>query len=378
MVEPAGVEKAASAMTQSIGRANPLRQQAPSDHIAPCAAPARFRALVVVLAIALVVAVVVGVSIGSVTVPVATVWRAVLGHLGFAERVVPVQNEIVWQLRFPRVLLAAVAGAGLAVSGVVIQAVVRNPLGDPYLLGIVPGASVGAILVIVIGSSVVGGLSLSVAAFLGAVAGFVLTLSLSRQGNQWPATRLILSGVAVGYLFTSAIFFLETLANPNELQEALFWTLGSVASAHWSSLAIPTIVFAAATVWLLTQASKLNAMAMGTDVASSLGIDVGRFQLVLVFCVALMTGTIVAVVGGIGFIGLVIPHIARLLVGADHRRVLIVSVLAGAVFLIIADLLARVALRPVELPIGVLTAAAGAPFLLWLLHVRGRAEVAQR
>ncbi|MGH3753555.1 MAG: FecCD family ABC transporter permease [Pseudonocardiaceae bacterium] len=273
-------------------------------------------------------------------------------------------------MRTPRGLLAFVVGAGLAVAGTVIQAVVRNPLGDPYLLGIVPGASAGAMLVIVFGSGAAAGLSLGSAAFIGAMIAFVATFALSRQGGRWPPTRLILAGVAVGYLLSSVTFYLQSLATPNQLAGALFWTLGSVSSARWSQLALPSVVVVAATVWLLLQGRRLNALVTGEETAASLGINVTRFQFVLMTLTSLVTGVIVAVAGGIGFVGLMVPHLVRLLVDADHRRVLIASALLGSVFLLAADIAARTIRAPVELPIGVVTAAVGAPFFLWLMRTQ--------
>lgn len=330
--------------------------------------------LVTVLGLASVAAVTVNVSVGVVGIPVAQVWRIVGEHLGvLAPGVVdPIADQIVWTVRLPRSLLAVVVGAGLAVAGVVIQAVVRNPLGDPYLIGIVPGAGLGAVSVIVIGSGAVAGLSLSAAAFLGAMLAFAATFVLGRHQGQWPPGRLVLAGVAVGYLVSSFTYFLQTIATPNQVQRVLFWSLGGIGGAQWQDLGIPTVVILLGTVWLLLSGRRLNALVSGTDVAASLGIAVGRFQLTLMAFAALVTGCIVAVAGGIGFVGLIVPHIARLLVGAEHRRVLVASVLLGAVFLPLADLAARTVRQPTELPIGVVTAAVGAPFFLWLLHSSGR------
>lgn len=316
------------------------------------------------------------VSVGSVRIPVATVWQVVAAHLGLSDGPAagfdPVADQIVWTVRVPRTLLSVLVGAGLGVAGAVIQTVVRNPLGDPYLIGIVPGAGLGAVVVIVAGPAVVGGLSLSAAAFIGALLAFAVVFVLGRQQGQWPPTRLVLAGVAVGYLVSSITYFLQTTAAPNEVQRVLFWTLGSVANARWGDLGAPAVVIALGTVWLILNGRRLNTLLNGTDLASSLGIATGRFQLQLMALAALVTGSIVAVAGGIGFIGLVVPHIARLLVGADHRRLLVAAVLIGAVVLPLADIAARLLRAPAELPIGIVTAAIGAPFFLWLLHSTGR------
>jgi iron complex transport system permease protein len=167
------------------------------------------------------------VSLGAVTVPVEVVWATVANHLGIPGAVIdPVSDQIVWTVRVPRALLGALVGAGLAVSGVVIQAVVRNPLGDPYLIGIMPGASLGAVIVIVLGASTLGGIGLSGAAFAGAMLAFGVVFLLGRQNGQWPPARLVLAGVAVGYLISSFTFFLQTIATPNQVQRVLFWSLG--------------------------------------------------------------------------------------------------------------------------------------------------------
>lgn len=338
-------------------------------HGPPFAPRGRLVVLVAGLSVAVVVVALLGISVGSVGVPVATVWQVVGHHLGLPVTPPdPVLDQIVWTVRVPRVLLGIVVGAGLAVGGAVIQTVVRNPLGDPYLIGIVPGAGLGAVVVIVLGSAAVGGLGLSAAAFLGAWAAFGVTFLLGRRHGAWPPVRLVLAGVAVGYLVSSATYYLQTVAAPNQVQRVLFWTLGSLSGAAWEQLALPVMVIALGTGWLLLNGRRLNALAAGTDLAASLGIDVGRMQLQLMALSALVTGCIVAVAGGIGFAGLIVPHLARLLVGAEHRRMLLTSVLVGAVFLPLADIVARTVRAPAELPIGVVTAAVGAPFFLWLLR----------
>ncbi len=337
------------------------------------ARPHRFGVLTTALLVGIGAVLTLSISVGSVPIPPATVWSVVADHLvGRTPAVDPAVDQIVWTVRLPRTLLAVLVGAGLAVAGTVIQAVVRNPLGDPYLIGIVPGAGLGAVLVIVFGSVAVGGLPLAGAAFVGAMLAFVATFALGRQGGRWPPTRLVLAGVAVGYLLSAGTFFLQTLATPNQVQRALFWSLGSVSGATWQDLPLLLVAVGAGTTWLLANGIRLNALAGGTDLAGSLGVDVGRFQLQLMMLVAVLTGTVVAVVGGIGFVGLVIPHVARMLVGADHRRVLVTSALGGAIFLPLADVVARTALSPAELPIGIVTAAVGAPFFIWLLSTLGR------
>lgn len=340
--------------------------------------PAAFAALVAGLAGGVVVLGLLSVSIGSVRIPVGEVWSIIGSHLGVAGSPSdPVADQIVWTVRMPRTLLAILVGAALSVAGAVIQAVVRNPLGDPQLIGVTPGAGFGAVLVIVLGSDAVGGASLALAAFAGAFFAFGVVFLLGRRGGEWPPARLVLAGVAVGYVFSSATYFLQTLASPAQIQRALYWSLGSVSGAQWHDLPLLAVVVTGGVGWLVAVGARLNALVSGADLARSLGVDVGRFQLLLMALAALVTGTAVAVSGGIGFVGLMVPHIVRQLVGADHRRVLPCSVLLGAIVLLAADLVARLALAPAELPLGIVTAGIGAPFFVWLL-AGGRAGRGRR
>lgn len=343
-------------------------------HATPFSAPHRFAVLSISLGISVVLIFACSIGVGAVPIEPATVIHTVLSHFGLPVPPVadPVADQIIWMVRVPRAILGLVVGVGLAVSGVVIQAVVRNSLGDPYLIGVVPGASLGAVTVIVLGTGTIGGLSLSLAAFVGGLIAFLVVFTIGRINGQWPPTRLVLSGVAIGYLISSITYFLQTIATPNQVQRVLFWSLGSLAGADFDNLAIPTAVIVVGTGWLLANGKRLNALAAGTDLAGSLGINIGRFQFQLMGVVALVSGTIVAAAGGIGFVGLVLPHLARLLVGADHRRVLLSSALLGSAFLPLTDIAARLVRAPAEIPIGVITAAIGAPFFLWLLVRTGR------
>ena len=298
------------------------------------------------------------VTIGPVPINPLTVWQIIGSHLFGTEpgEWSRAHDQIVWLIRLPRVLLAAVIGAGLAVVGTAMQATVRNPIADPYILGISAGASIGAVLVILFGLQVFGLYSLSVAAFLGALAAFVIVFTLAQHQGRLTPVRLILVGVAASYVFS-----------------ALFWLAGSVASAKWSFLVIPTVVIIVGTAILVLRARSMNALVAGEETAVTLGVDTNRFRKELMALSALLTGVMVAVAGAIGFVGLIMPHAVRLFVGADHRRVLPVSVLVGAIFLIWVDVLARTVVAPEELPLGVITAFVGGPFFLWLLRRRGQA-----
>ncbi|MFC0598083.1 FecCD family ABC transporter permease [Streptomyces palmae] len=311
----------------------------------------------------------VAISIGAVTVPLDQVWGIVWHHVsGAGAPGDPVTDQIVWNFRTPRVVLAALVGAGLAISGVVLQAVVANPLADPYVLGVSSGASLGAVLVITLTTGTLGGIGVSSAAFLGAVAAVALVFVLGQKGGRLAPTRLVLSGVAVGYLFLAATSYLQLRATPTELRTVMFWMLGSVAGAKWDQLPIVTTVVLTTTVALTLFGRQLNALLVGDESATSLGIDVHRLRAVLLVLSSLVTGTVIAVAGGIGFVGLMIPHLVRLTTGADHRRLLPQAALVGAIYLVVVDLLSRTLDRPNELPLGILTALFGAPFFLWLLR----------
>ncbi|MDX3314117.1 iron ABC transporter permease [Streptomyces sp. ME08-AFT2] len=311
----------------------------------------------------------VAISIGAVSVPLGDVWRIVLRHLGGGGATGdPALDQIVWNFRTPRVVLAALVGAGLAASGVVLQAVVANPLADPYVLGVSSGASLGAVLVITLTSGALGGLGVSSAAFVGAVGAVVLVFLLGQRGGRLAPTRLVLSGVAVGYLFLAATSYLQLQATPTELRTVMFWMLGSVAGAQWGQLTIVSIVVLTTTVALSLFGRQLNALLAGDESATALGVDVHRLRALLLVLASLLTGTVIAVAGGIGFVGLMIPHLVRLATGADHRRLLPRSALVGAIYLVVVDLLSRTVNRPNELPLGILTALFGAPFFLWLLR----------
>jgi len=319
----------------------------------------------------LLVAMTAGVAIGSVALSPGAVWRVVANHL-WGTPTQSVADEIVWQIRLPRVLLAAVVGAALTTAGTVVQALVRNSLADPFLLGVSSGASVGAAAVLLFGAfASLGVWAVSVGSIVGAVAATIAVFLVSGAGGrQLSPTQLILCGVVLSALFESITSFLIFKGNPQATQSVLFWLLGSFGNADWTQLPIPAIALMLAIVYLTAQGRSLNALAMGSEPAASLGIDVRRLRLSLFVVTSLMVGVTVAVAGVIGFAGLAVPHIVRLLVGSDHRRVLPVGVVFGAAFMVVGDLLARTIVAPQEMPIGVITAFIGAPTLIVLIRRR--------
>lgn len=327
----------------------------------------------------LVAATVGSVTIGSVPVPPTEV-LSVAAHQVLpwlpADSGDPVVHRIVWQYRMPRALLAVLVGAGLALVGAVLQAVVRNPLADPFLLGASSGASFGAVAAIVSGVTVGGMVGLSGAAFLGALAALMLVYVMAGGRGRLTPGRLVLAGVALSYLFQAGYSFLLQRADAARLaQSALFWLLGSLAGARWYNLLLPAAGLAAGMVLLLAQWRSLNAVMAGTDTATALGVPVHRFRAQMFVLTSLLTGVMVAVTGAIAFVGLIVPHAARMLVGADHRRLLPASALLGAGFLQTVDIAARLLDSPRELPLSVVTAVCGVPFFLWLLRRRTTAQV---
>ncbi|CCH34434.1 ABC-type iron transporter, permease subunit [Saccharothrix espanaensis DSM 44229] len=326
------------------------------------------------LTVLLALSIVCGVSLGPVSVPFSDVMR--LLKAAFTGDVIAAAEagayRIVWDIRLPRVLLAAVVGAGLSVVGVAIQAMVRNALADPYVLGISSGASVGATAVATTGLfAALGIYALSTAAFLSALAAMALVYLAARRGGLTPL-RLVLTGTAMAYGFSAIAMLLVFQAPRGEAaRAAMFWLLGSLGGVTWMSLPIAATVVLAGITYLRVQAKNLNAMSMGDETATTLGVDITRLRKVLFVVTAAMTGVLVAVSGAIGFVGLMLPHLVRLVVGADHRKVLAVAPLAGACFLIWVDVAARLLAAPEELPLGVITAALGVPCFVFLMRGRG-------
>jgi iron complex transport system permease protein len=315
-----------------------------------------------------------GVAAGSVAIPPGQVWGIVLHRIfpALAEPSwPPVRETIVMDVRLPRVVLCGVVGAGLSVCGMALQALVRNPLADPMLLGVSSGATVGAVLVVVSHVVLLGVFSLPLAAFGGALAALTLVYFLARSGGRMTTTRLVLAGVATAEVLSAvASYLVVTSDDPHAAESALRWMLGGLAGTTWQIVWIPAGAVLAGTGVLLAATRPLNLLLAGEEAAAALGLDVHRFRTALFVLVALMVGAIVAVSGSIGFVGLMMPHVVRLLVGADHRRALPAVALLGPAFLIAADLAARTVIAPEEIPVGILTALVGGPFFLWLMRRR--------
>ena len=310
----------------------------------------------------------VAVMLGSVAVPHATLWQAL--WRGLRGETLETLERIIWQIRLPRVLLAASVGAALASSGAVYQGVFRNPLADPYLLGAASGAGLGAALALVLlprwQHALWGQLGVSALAFVMAWLGVALVVLLARQGPLLPMVSLILAGVVVGSSFSAATSFLMLL-DQSRAASVLSWLLGSFALAHWRSVALllPMVV----AVLLISQLAgrALNLLQLGEAAAAQLGLPVERFKLLMISIATLLTATAVSVSGIIGFVGLIVPHAVRLAIGADYRPLVPLAALLGATFMVLADLLARSLIAPAELPVGIITTLVGGPFFLYLL-----------
>ncbi|MDE3044846.1 MAG: iron ABC transporter permease [Acidobacteriota bacterium] len=318
-----------------------------------------------------------GLVVGPTSIGTSRVLGDALSHLGFGHSTLThLQSVIVWQLRAPRMVLGLLAGAMLAVAGGTYQGVFRNPLADPYLLGVAAGAGLGATIAIV---DVGGGLATPswtpLLAFVGALIAVGVTWIIGGRGLRSNTSSLILAGVAVASLFTSAQTYLQQQGSVNSLARVYIWLLGSLASASWSSVLLVLPYVVVCTIVCLVAARALDVMSVGEDESRSLGLSVRRVRLVVIVAASLGTAAIVSAVGLIGFVGIVVPHVMRLLVGTSYRRILPLSVLAGAAFLVLADTIARTVMAPSELPLGVVTALVGAPVFVLILSLRGRVSM---
>ena len=333
----------------------------------------RFHLLLLGLTVLLALSCALSLVFGAAQVPLERVLAILARQLFGIEPAVAVsvgQDSIVWQLRAPRVLLGALVGAGLALVGTALQAVTRNPLADPHLLGVSSGAAFGAVLVVLYLGEFAGLLSLPLAAFVGAMASMLLVLAIASRGGRLHSERLLLAGVAVSFVMMAASNLLLYLGNPHAASSVLFWMLGGLGLARWELLWLPALCLLLALAVLLGLGRALNALMAGEQSAVSLGLEPRRVRLLVFVVASLLTGVLVSLSGAIGFVGLMLPHVARFLVGAEHRRVLPVAALLGALFLVWVDVAARTWLAPQDLPIGIVTAAIGGAFFVALLRRR--------
>lgn len=318
-----------------------------------------------ILALLLLGALALGLSLGSVSIPILQGLRSAGLN--------PDDRTILYQIRLPRVILAGTVGWSLSIGGVVFQALMRNPLAEPFLLGVSSGAALGAVAGIILGVVFWGGLPMM--AFLGALMTIALVLGIARRTRAIDSSTLILTGVIINAFFAALIMVALTTATGEKLHSLLFWLYGDLSRGRFQDLTVLLPLVLVGSAFLLGFARPLNLIAAGEETAAQLGVDVEKVKWASLITVSLLCGATVAFSGIIGFVGLIVPHLTRLALGPDHRLLLPASGLFGASFLIAADLLARVVIAPSELPVGIITAFLGAPFFLYLLYLKRRSWI---
>jgi len=304
------------------------------------------------------------VTAGAYPISIPDVYLTILQHLGFHGEKPLIYDIIVWEIRIPRVILAALVGGALSISGAVFQGVFRNPLVEPYILGISSGAAAGAGVAIVLGITL---FSLQCTAFIGGVLATVLAYSLASSGKETPLVNLILAGIVVNALFTALLSYLKTIAPYSLLQNLTFWLMGGFSTADWEDVGLIGVQIIACTVLLSFLGWQLNLLSMGEVEARSLGLDITKCKILLLGLATYITSISVATVGIIAWVGLIIPHIARMTIGPDHRFLLPLSACIGGFFVIICDTLARTLVGS-EIPVSVITSALSAPYLMYLIR----------
>lgn len=329
---------------------------------------------IITLSVVLVITAGLATTIGSVPVPLMDTLRIILDRLPFVD-LTPTWPSgagiIIMDIRLPRVILAGLAGAALSTAGATYQGLFRNPLADPYLIGVAQGASLGAAagFVLPISASFLGVGIIPIFAFAGGLISMMIVYLLARQGKSLPVTTLILAGVALSALLSSVVSYL-VISSGDKMHSILFWLMGSFALSQWADVRMVFPYIFIGTGVILLYARPLNVMQLDEEQAQQLGINVESMKIILLAAATLITAAAVSFVGTIGFVGIIIPHAVRLVWGADHRFLLPLSVLCGAVFMILADLISRTIIAPTEIPVGVVTAIFGAPFFLYLLRRR--------
>ncbi|MGL6106447.1 FecCD family ABC transporter permease [Romboutsia sp.] len=329
------------------------------------------------LSILLVITIITAIAIGSTYIEPDIVYKVFFNKMSGNEIFNPTWNvmyeNIIWEIRLPRVILGALCGAGLALCGVLMQCVTKNPIAEPYILGISSGASCGAVAVIVLGGIAgLGITSITAGAFVGSMLSGILVFAIgTSMGKSTSTTRLVLSGMAISTIFSAVTNLLIYGAkNSNQAKNALFWTIGSLGGAKWEVLLIPFIALVIVCIIAFIMSKTLDIMLLGDDNAIILGINIKLVKSILIIMATLLTSTLVAITGAIGFIGLVVPHICRSIAGSDHKKLIVLSTLVGAIFLIWSDVVARGLFPPTEIPIGIITSLIGGPFFLWLISIK--------
>jgi len=330
--------------------------------IHPPLTPRRTLLVVATLVALLVAGGFIALSLGSVPVPL----KSIAGSLTGDASVSPAERTIILDIRLPRVLLAIIVGAGLSVAGLVFQALLRNPLAEPYILGISSGGTVGAVLAMTFAGGA-SAFSAPLASFAGSAAVMGLVYSVAHRRGKLDTYTLLLAGVMVGAFFNALVLLLVAIVN-QELRNAFLWLMGNLSGASGTSVLVVGPAVLAASIALYAQAKGLNLIATGEEAAMQLGVNVGILKKSAYLLASFITGMVVSVSGVVGFVGLIIPHICRIVLGPDHRLLFPASFLVGAIFMVSADTVARIALAPAEIPVGAVTAAIGAPLFVYLLR----------
>ncbi|NFE95293.1 FecCD family ABC transporter permease [Clostridium botulinum] len=314
------------------------------------------------------------IAIGSTYIEPGEVYKVLLSKLTngivYSDVGTIMTQNIIWEIRFPRVLLGAICGAGLAICGVLMQCVTKNPIAEPYILGISSGASCGAVFVIVLGGmSSIGINSVGAGAFVGSLISGILVFAIGTQmGKTTSTTRLVLSGMAISTIFSALTnLLIYSAENSNQAKSALFWTVSSLGGAKWEVLLFPFIILVVVMIGALVMSKSLDILLLGDDSAIILGINIKLIKSIILILATLLTSALVSITGAIGFIGLVVPHICRTITGSDHKKLIALSSLIGAIFLIASDIIARGLFPPIEIPIGIITSLVGGPFFLYLI-----------
>lgn len=330
--------------------------------------------IIILSFVSLIVLTIFSISMGTVKVPFFEVVNIILSKVPFLNHLADngtqngIHETILLKIRIPRVLVCLLIGAGLSVSGTVYQGIFRNPMADPYVLGISSGAAFGATIAIITGMSTLwGGFGfVTVSAFISAIAVVFIVYKISSVGKKVPVTTLLLAGIAVNYFLLAAISFMM-IFNRNQIEQIVFWTMGSVSTSEWQHLTILFPVVLAEIVIMCAYSKNLNILSLGEENAIGLGVEIEKVKRILILVSSITVAVCVSVAGIIGFIGLIIPHSVKLLLGSDHKLLIPCSALGGAIFLTICDLLARSLISPAEIPVGIVTSLFGAPYFLFLL-----------
>lgn len=332
-----------------------------------------FSCVSMLIFILLIFSILLAVTIGSYSISIKEVYEIIIYKIFNIGNQSVLSNgaihDIVWFVRLPRIMLAVAVGMGLSVAGVIMQAIIKNPLADPYILGVSSGASLGATLAIMLGIGIgFGSNYVGICAFIGALIISVLGLVLSNVNGRANSTKLLLSGLALSYVCSAFTSFIVYIADNREgMQTITYWIMGSFAGAKWESMKIILVFVILSIFFFMTQCRILNLMLLGDGVTITLGINLHRYRQIYLVIVSIMIGFIVYSSGVIGFVGLIIPHITRMLFGTDHKKIIVPSALIGAIFLIWADVISRIVIKGSEIPIGILISIIGAPSFIYLM-----------